>query len=325
MLQKLREELSYHLSSSGNRRVLVGVSGGADSVALLRALRDLQDEMQFETVVAHFDHQTRDGQSRKEAQWVESLSKQLQLDCYLGSAPAIENHSEEALRELRLRFLIETADRLQAALICLAHHADDQIETILHHLVRGSGLQGMLGIPANRTVAPGIVLLHPMLTIRKSEILDYLDSIGQEFCVDVSNHDLRYTRNRIRHQLIPMLNELNSQTGTHLLQLRQQVAETYDYLRFNAELLLKDCLISAENDLVRLNAKILKISSELMRRELFRLVWTNQQWPRKKMTCSHWVKLAQFVINDQTEIHLPAGISVQKRGEMIAIERSPAS
>ncbi len=322
IVKKLQEELSLQLSRAPDNRIIAGVSGGADSVALLRALRSLQDELQFEIFVAHFDHQTRNGQSGEEARSVEVLSKQLQLPFFPGKACANGNDSEEAMRELRLRFLIETAEENQAAFICLAHHADDQAETILHHLIRGTGLQGMMGIPASRSVSDRVTLLHPMLKVRKSEILDYLRSINQTFCVDASNQDPRYTRNRIRHQLIPLLNDLNSQSTTHLLQLSQQVAETYDYLQLNTEKLFQKCVISINDDLIRLDAKLLQETPAVIVRELFRFIWVKLEWPRKKMTFSHWEKLAQFVRNDQTQIDLPAAITVQKRGEMIAIKRS---
>jgi len=321
IVKKLQEVLELQLSEVPNHRIIAGVSGGADSVALLRALRSLQDELQLEVCVAHFDHQTRNGQSGEEAKSVEALSKQLQLPCFLGKACANGNPSEEAMRELRLRFLIETASENQAALICLAHHADDQAETILHHLIRGTGLQGMMGIPTSRSVSDNITLLHPMLKVRKSEILDYLVSINQTFCVDESNQDFRYTRNRIRHQLIPLLNDLNPQSETHLLQLSQQVTETYDYLQLNTEKLFQECVISIDSDLVRLHAKLLQEVPALIVRELFRFIWSKLQWPRKKMTFSHWEKLAQFVRNDQTQIDFPAAITARKRGEMIVLER----
>ncbi len=318
--KKLQKELEHQFSGE-SRRIIVGVSGGADSVALLRAIHSLQNEMQLEIWIAHFDHQTRNGQSHQDAIWVEQLTRNLQLNYMPGKASPGNNISEEALREQRLNFLIETARQKQADFICLAHHADDQVETVLHHIVRGTGLQGLMGIPAHRPVSDNITLLHPMLQIRKSEILDYLQAINQNFCTDATNENLQYTRNRIRHQLLPLLDELNPQASTHLIQLSQQIEETHRYLKLEAEKLFKKCVISINNDLVRLDATALKADSAVIVRELFRSIWEKLRWPRKKMALTHWNKLALFVQNTQTRIEFPAAITVIKRGEMIVLER----
>ncbi len=321
LIEKLQEELAFQLSASSNRRVVVGVSGGADSVALLRALHFLQDQLQLELYVAHFDHHTRAGQSAEERKWVEELVKQIQLPVRIGKIDIDGDFSEEAMRQFRLDFLIETAQEFQAAYICLAHHADDQAETVLHHLIRGTGLQGMTGIPARRVLSEHLTLLHPMLAVRKSAILNYLESISQEFCVDSSNRDLRYTRNLIRHQLIPLLNKLNPQSVAHVLQLSHQASEACDYIQGCVQKLFESSVISIDREMVRLDAGVLRDAPVMMTRELFRLVWEEQKWPRKKMTFTHWGNLARFVREDQVRIDFPAGIIARKRGEMLTLER----
>ncbi len=321
LIKILQEELTFQLSASSNRRVVVGVSGGADSVALLRALHFLQNQLKLELYVAHFDHLTRAGQSAEERRWVEELAKQLQLPVRIGKLGIEGDLSEEAMRESRLSFLVETAQQFGAAFICLAHHADDQAETVLHHLIRGTGLRGMTGIPARRVLSERLTLLHPILSVRKAEILNYLESISQEFCVDSSNQDPRYTRNLIRHQLIPLLNKLNPQSVSHVIQLSRQVSETYGYIQNRAQKLFDSSVISIDDEMVRLDAGALRDVPVMMIRELFRLIWEKQKWPRKKMTFTHWGNLAQFVRNDQVRIDFPAGITARKRGEMLTLER----
>lgn len=341
--KKLRQELKKQIAHAPGCRILLGISGGADSVAMLRCLHAAQNELQTKLVVAHYNHQTRGKESLLDAQWVEQLSQELNIECIIGTAeqqatpisPA-QSHCEESLREQRFQFLTETARQEKATIICLAHHADDQAETMLHHIIRGTGIEGLKGIPASRPLncspessdpananspVDNLTLIHPMLQITRAEILDYLQSINQEFRTDASNQDLRYTRNRIRHQLLPMLQELNPQATRHLIQLNQQIQETLEYLQLEIEQFSKQCIISRDDDLIRLHASVLQTASPMIVRELFRYLWTRQQWPRKKMTYQHWESLAQFVQNDQKKLEFPARIIAQKRGEMMILER----
>lgn len=336
--KKLLQELKKRIPDIQGSSIVLGVSGGADSVALLRGFHALQKELQTELTIAHFDHQTRGEQSREDALWVEQLSQQLGLNCIIGtpeqqtdSASSTALHNEEALRDQRLQFLAQTAQQQSSSIICLAHHADDQAETVLHHIIRGTGIQGLKGIPAcrsikykpldSKTTSQQITLLHPMLGVSRSEILDYLQDLNQEFRTDASNQDPKYTRNRIRHELLPMLQELNPQATKHLTQLSEQVTQTLEHLQLDINQLSQDCLISIDKDLIRLKASVLQTAPSVLVKELFRSLWIDQQWPRKKMNSHHWESLARFTQNKQARLDLPAGVTAQKRGDMIALER----
>src|SRR5205823_11908216 len=121
---------------------------------------------------------------------------------------------EETARDERYRFLEVTAVAIGCRAIATAHTADDQAETILHHVLRGTGLAGLRGIPRARELASGITLIRPLLDLERSVVLDYLAKIGQDFRDDASNRDEAYTRNRIRHQLLPLLaREYNPHIG----------------------------------------------------------------------------------------------------------------
>ena len=196
---------SLELLASG-ARVVVAVSGGSDSVALLRLLCLLRESCHLDVICAHFNHQLRGAESDADEVFVRELAGSLHVLCETGSedvgAYASEHHlsREEAARELRLRFLRMTAMTTGAACIATAHTRDDQAETVLFRLLKGTGLRGMAGI-APRT---GMVI-HPLLAVSKEQLQDWLRAQGFAWREDASNADARYERNFIRMSVIPLI------------------------------------------------------------------------------------------------------------------------
>ena len=239
----------YDMLPAGGR-VLCAVSGGADSVCLLHLLRDLTGEGGFTLCAAHFDHQLRGEESRRDAAFVENLCKLWNIPLYSGSADVAEAAKaggrgiEETARALRYDFLRRTAEEAGADRIATAHNADDNAETLLLHLVRGTGLQGLTGIAPRRGA-----LVRPLLTTSRAEIEDYVDRHRLDYVQDSTNEDQRYTRNYLRHQVMPLLRQCNPQ-------LTQSISQTIGYLRADNDYLNAQahqaCLAArwAEDDLV---------------------------------------------------------------------------
>jgi tRNA(Ile)-lysidine synthase len=198
---KLLERFDAHLRSSGllapGDAITVALSGGLDSVTLLDLLLALRDRWGWHVSAAHFDHRMREA-SGSEAAWVQDLCDRLAVSYWLGRADAIPRNEAEA-RELRYAFLDKARAALGARCLATAHQADDQAETVLFRMLRGSGLAGLAGIPARR--APGIV--RPLLPFWRSEVQAYAGARGLTHLEDPSNLDLGIRRNRIRHRLIP--------------------------------------------------------------------------------------------------------------------------
>lgn len=195
------------------RALLVAVSGGPDSLCLLHLLWQLG----YKPVVAHLDHGLR-AESAEEAESVKRLAESLGVPfCYAQAdvqAYAEQNSLsiEEAARNLRYAFLFEQAEKLGLQAVAVGHNADDQVETVLMHLLRGSGLAGLLGMayfslpnPWSKTIP----LVRPLLGTWREEIMAYLARLGVKPSLDASNLDRRYYRNRLRHELVPHLEELN--------------------------------------------------------------------------------------------------------------------
>jgi tRNA(Ile)-lysidine synthase len=196
---------SHELLAPGTR-VIVAVSGGSDSVALLRLLCLLRDTCHLDVVCAHFNHQLRGAESDADEAFVRELAGSLDVPCETGcgdaGAYAVEHHlsREEAARGLRLRFLRTTALSTGAACIAMAHTRDDQAETVLFRLLKGTGMRGMAGI-APRTG----MFIHPLLAVSKEELQTWLRAQGHAWREDSSNVDARYERNFLRTSVIPLI------------------------------------------------------------------------------------------------------------------------
>lgn len=204
-IEKVRYfSISRGLFGSGSR-VIAAVSGGPDSMALMAILSELSREMGFDLAVAHFDHKIR-RETQRERALVERFARKLAVPCFLGAgdvpaeARRMKKGLEETGRLLRLRFLEETCRSWNAASVALGHTKDDNVETILHRMMRGAGWRGLQGIPARRGV-----FVRPLLDCGRAEIKGFLRSRGIRYAVDRSNFDTRLLRNRIRSRLLPYL------------------------------------------------------------------------------------------------------------------------
>ncbi|UCE02589.1 MAG: tRNA lysidine(34) synthetase TilS [Candidatus Latescibacterota bacterium] len=204
LLRSVARNLEERCRVARGSRLLVGVSGGSDSVALLRLLVDLAPELRLELAVAHFDHRMRPD-SGEDAAFVRALAAEHALDFRLGTWEGETVRSETKARAARHDFLIRTARSHACDAIVLGHQLEDRIETVLMRLGRGTGIRGLVGI--DWRVEQSVPLLRPALDIRRSTLCAYLHSISQVWREDPTNRDRTKTRNRVRHVALPALGE----------------------------------------------------------------------------------------------------------------------
>lgn len=229
--------------------LLAAVSGGADSMALLFMLHELE----VPVVVAHYDHQTRAGESYQDARFVRRTAEKLGLPFFLGTndVPSIaaEAHGsfEEVARELRYLFLIETAEDQGCAALVTGHHADDQAETVLMRVLRGSSPRGLAGIAAVGE-REGFTILRPMLSLAQEDILEYVSDRELEYCTDATNRDYRFLRSRIRHELMPFLTrEYNANLREALVRMAAVQRDENAFLASATEAFLRHCMVDSES------------------------------------------------------------------------------
>ncbi|MGZ4889811.1 MAG: tRNA lysidine(34) synthetase TilS [Candidatus Angelobacter sp.] len=208
MLEKVLKYIREQQLLKPGERVMVACSGGADSVALLHILAELREALGIVLSVAHFHHQIRGAEADTDLQFVEELAPRLQLGIHSGSGNVPEHAAESkisietAARELRHQWFADLIKQGKADKIATAHTLDDQAETVLMRILRGTGVRGLAGIaPAQKAKH----LVRPLLTTSRSEVEAYLKVKGQCWREDSSNLDLGHTRNRIRHTLLPLL------------------------------------------------------------------------------------------------------------------------
>jgi tRNA(Ile)-lysidine synthase len=190
--------------------VVVGLSGGPDSVALFRGLLRLEDRFSLSLSAAHLNHKLRGDDSDEDERFVRDLTEKYEVKLILGTRDVKGvmrgrgGSVEEKARAVRYAFLREAAQRLGATKIALGHTLDDNAETVVMNLIRGSGLRGLSGIPLCRRDGP-YTIIRPLLEVTRKEILSYLKKEKQAYREDLSNLNTSLTRNRIRHELLPLL------------------------------------------------------------------------------------------------------------------------
>ncbi len=253
-------------------KVLVAVSGGPDSIALLRLMLDLSKELGIILHAFHLDHRLRP-ESEGDAAFVAAVCERLgvQLESASYDVPSFLRETglsvEDGARRVRYRLLEETADRIGAHRIALGHQADDQVETFLMRLIRGTGLAGLSAIPPVRGR-----FIRPLIEVDKDEILEYLDEVGEGFVIDASNEDLSFLRNRIRLRLIPELLGYNPAFKRLVLQTveiareDEALLETETSWRFEAISSVEDGIVSIS--LADFNKQPPAIARRIVRRAL---------------------------------------------------------
>ena len=308
--------------------ILAGVSGGADSVCLLLLLHRLQEEIPFALAAAHVNHGIRGESAGRDQKFVKELCAGLGIPCYVETqnVPALaamwHKSEEEAGREVRYRFFERLCREHGFQKVAVAHNRDDNTETVLHNLFRGTGIDGMTGIPSDR---PG--LIRPLLPFSRAQIESYLKQKNQPFCVDESNADLHYTRNKIRNLVMPAVRQVNARAETHILEFGSQAAEIADYLnRQTHSALLHYTGQPAQEE--GTNAVLLRdslrqehpvIQKRVIRECLFRLAGQT-----KDISALH-VELVQKLWEKQTgrRVSLPYRLTARRTYDGIVLEKTP--
>jgi tRNA(Ile)-lysidine synthase len=331
-LQKL--ESAWHPRHWRDVTVIVCVSAGADSVALLRGMAGLKACGPGKLVVAHFNHGLRGDASRADEAFTRSLCEGLELPLVVGTPTAppskvaplnyVAEVSEATSRAARYAFFEDIAKAQGARFVVTAHTADDQAETILHRIVRGTGISGLGGIPRNRPLATGITMLRPLLAVSRNEVIEFLESLPQPFREDESNQDRRFTRNRIRGDLLPQLTrDYNPQVRGALLRLGTVAADTQRVVESLCSDLLDRCVTTQSPNQLQISCQPLQSFPLAARREFLIVLWKRVDWPLQAMRFDHWNQLAEMLEHapQASQNTLPGNIVAARQGNDLQLTR----
>jgi tRNA(Ile)-lysidine synthase len=251
--------------------------------------------------VAHCNHRLRGAESEADVEFVAGLCRQLDVHCEIGVAEVMQTSDlgdglEAAAREARYRFLSEVAGRHGARYVATAHTADDQAETVLHRILRGTGLAGLAGIPRVRPLNELTTIIRPLLWARRSEVLAYLAHLRQNYRQDSTNLQSRFTRNRIRHELLPQLAaDYNPAVVEALVRLGQLAGEAQGALAALAEQLREQSATPLTGGGWVVDAARLAGQPRYVVREMLVGLWRTSGWPLQDMGKDEWERLAAMI------------------------------
>jgi tRNA(Ile)-lysidine synthase len=328
---KLTSFIKAHALFDSAPKVVLAVSGGADSTALLYAMQALKAEniLQAEFVCAHIHHQLRGAEADCDEEFVIEQAAELNLMVATkrvdvrGFARDHKLSIETAARQCRIKALMEIATAAHCDRIATAHQKNDNAETVLHRLVRGTGFRGLGGIWPKRIFAEGLTFIRPMLCVTREEVVEYLQTRNVTWRRDRTNADCTYKRNSIRHRLLPALQQDCSDSIVDMLsQLAQSARRFYDLVCERADEVwpsLAEC--AAEKtilDLKGFQAQSPPVKIELIRRSLIRL-----DCGQRDLTQRHYERIVQLAGHSVTagRIDLPGGFAVRREYENVIFSR----
>ena len=312
-------------------KLVVGVSGGLDSVALLHLLLRVRASLRLEVSVAHFNHRLRGRQSTRDELFVRDLAARLEVPCHVGSGD-VKGMAEtrglclqEAARMARYDFFRQVLAKTRSSHLLTAHTMDDQAEELLLRIVRGAGLAGLSGIPWTRDGW----IARPLLDTSKKELADFMGRHGLSFVEDGSNASDKYLRNKVRHRLIPLLSrEFNPSIVKTLAGSARILSEEHRFLEELAEEALSSVLLDAGYRAPHpcLDAERLALLDRALRRRVIRLYLGRIGLHMGRTGSRHILAIDSLLERGAAgwETRLPGGWSAKRLGQRLCFSRAPA-
>ncbi len=303
--------------------VVVGVSGGADSVCLLLALCELKEKLNIRRLVAvHINHMIRGEEACQDEEFVEELCKKynIEFEAYHKDIPVYAAEKkltiEEAGRIFRYECFEKSMKKYSCNKIAVAHNKNDLAETVIFNMLRGTGLKGMAGILPVRDH-----IIRPILGVSRASIENYLSERKQEFRTDSTNLGLDYTRNKIRHTIIPAMEEINSGAIKHICQIADEAKKSYSYIHEQA---LGEYDVDLDDDdfgkTITLDVSKLFTSSPVLQEHVVHEAIGNVAGEKKNITRNHIMSVVSLIYQDTGRlVELPYNIKARRSYDKIII------
>jgi tRNA(Ile)-lysidine synthase len=318
----------YNMLRNGDR-VLVGLSGGPDSVVLLYTLNILKKEYALDICIGHLDHRFRGEESKEDREFCKEIAKGLNLEivCEEIDVPKIADEKgispEEAARIERYNFFRRVARQKSIHKVAVGHTKDDQAETVLMRAIRGSGMLGLGGMSPVKYIE-GITVIRPLIEISRSEIEDFIRLNNLRFRQDSSNDEIIFTRNKIRRELIPYLEKnFNSNIKEVLVNMAENLRAENEFLEKFAKRKFK-AVSRHKNGEILIDLKRLKREPQAVQKRILRVALRELKGNLRRLTYQHWREIEALVDRRPTnsKVDLPAGINVVKKQDSINLSLS---
>ena len=326
MLAKVLHTIHKYNMLLPGERVLVGISGGPDSVTLLHVLKQIRKDMDIEVYAAHVHHGIRGTVADRDAEFVAQLCQQWNVPLFVKrvDVPRLADEwgltLEEAGRIVRYRFFDEVLRDIRGHKIALGHNRDDQAETILHHILRGAGMQGLQGIRPVRQNK----FIRPLIEVSRAEIEEYCHRNGLEFRIDATNHDVAYTRNRIRHELIPYIKQhFNPNIVDALVRMGTIIRDEEEFLQDYCQKEYSRLVEAVDQNQLRIDLKGFLARPIAVRRRVLRMALMAIGGTLDEIGANHVEDVLDMAFSSTTGsmLTLPNGIKVLKDYGSIVVWR----
>ena len=302
-----------------NDKLIVALSGGIDSMCLLDAFYKLQNEFRYKLCAMHIHHGIRGTEADKDLIFVKKYCKSINVTLYEKKVDAIgysKKNSislEEAARKLRYQALLEKANELKDiknnVFLLIAHHKKDQVETIVHNIIRGTGIKGLIGMSAVNGM-----ILRPLLNIDKDEINEYVKTYNIPFVNDSTNDDINITRNYIRKEIVDKILNVNNRAYDHILELSEKAKETEDYIDSVSKYVYDKILIMKVDYMVKINLKMFNEVADIIKKGVIKCIFNDLINTLKDVGNIHFDDIILLSNkNKGGHLDLPYNITVDKK------------
>ncbi len=326
MIRSLAQDLLTDGLIKPDDAVVVGVSGGPDSMALLHVLLDFNRKLDWNLRlhVAHLNHQLRGTEAEKDAAFVQAAADSLALPCTIDTRDVAALAKEDMAgvevvgRRERYAFFERVCLQVNAKIVAVGHHSDDNAETILQRILRGTGLRGLSGIPRSRPLTPNstVRVIRPLLRISRKALEDYLADAGLAYREDRSNASNEPMRNRIRNLILPSIEaEVNPQVREALTRLGEQAQWVEEYLGETVQRTFETLIISRTDQVLTINVNALSRKSRIVQTEIIRLAYRSFGLGEQDLSFAHLVSAVEVIADPGSgkQTQLPGGMTVEKR------------
>ncbi|MEI8350606.1 MAG: tRNA lysidine(34) synthetase TilS [Candidatus Omnitrophota bacterium] len=319
----LRKTIRHYDLLKKKDKVILGVSGGPDSLCMLYQLYRLRKEYKLQLVCAHFNHSLRD-EADSEEEFVKNLCASLDIK-FVSEKKDVKkffngDSLEQTARNLRFDFFLKCSRHFKIKKLALAHHKDDLVETVLMRLIRGSGLRGLRGfLPKSKYRS--LTVVRPLIEITKKDIIAWLEKEAITYCIDKSNFENTFLRNRIRLELLPLLTTMNPNIVDNLYNVSRTMSLEYDFIYAFCRERFETLRRAETKRSIKLDIEQLKHLHSAMIHNIIRIAIEELKGDTRRIEAKHIEEISDLIFNRPlgSEVHLPL-LLVKKEEKTLVIQ-----